>query len=501
MDGRGGVIDIGNRARRRHRLQVAVIQAVLSHFLLQVLPILGGRGVDRRGVEKLLHLLGLRLELFRIVAVEEFAGSILGLREFREVLAALAGNLIGSAQRRIQHGRKVGIGEVQALFRAILDVLAAQVTMQVHLAQADGVGLVITTAHGRHGINGSLIRHGGQAADGGFHRIGEVRRIHGHRDIQGTQVAGNIAAQLLISQVRVEFGGGVDLQDFRAQVGHVDPRGLHRVRAVYGVLEHDVRVTGLELQLGHGLEEVAGVNLLLADAWVFHHLLIVLGDGDVTEGLAIDALDVIRREEVHIVIALSQLKGDIRHDDTQREGLNADLLIRVLALGIQEVHDVRVVRVEVDRAGTLAGTELIGVGEGILQQLHHGDDAGRLVLNVLNWCTGLADIRQQEGHAAAALGKLQRGVDGATDGLHIVLDAQQEAGNELAALGLAGVEEGRGSRLEATGHDLVYEVLGQACVAVCQEQGGHGHAVLKALEVAAAIKGLQRVAGVVLIRA
>ena len=44
-------------------------------------------------------------------------------------------------------------------------------------------------------------------------------------------------------------------------------------------------------------------------------------------------------------------------------------------------------------------------------------------------------------------------------------------------------------------------MLGQACVAVCQEQGGHGHAVLKALEVAAAIKGLQRVAGVVLIRA
>ena len=246
---------------------------------------------------------------------------------------------------------------------------------------------------------------------------------------------------------------------------------------------------------------MAGVDLLLADAWVFHHLFVVLGDGDVTEGLAIDALDVIRREEVHIIIALSQLKGDIRHDDAQREGLNADLLIRILALGIQEVHDVRVVRVEVDRAGTLAGTELIGVGEGILQQLHHGDDAGRLVLNVLNWCTGLADIRQQEGHAAAALGKLQRGVDGAADGLHVVLDAQQEAGDELAALGLAGVEEGRGSRLEAAGHDLVYEVLGQACVAVRQEQGRHGHAVLKALEVAAAIKGLQRIAGVVLIRA
>ena len=290
--------------------------------------------MDRRGVEKRLHLLGLRLKLFRIVAVKEFARGILRLWEFLEILPALTGNLIGSTQRRIQNGGKVSIGKVQTLFRAVLDVLAAQITVQVHLAQADGMGLVITTAHGRHRVNGGLIRHGGQAADGGLHRIGKVRRIHGHRNIQRAQVARNIAAQFLVSQVRIKLGWGVDLQDLRAQVRHIDPRGFYRVGAVHGVLEHDVRVAGFELQLCHGLEEVTGVDLLFTDAWVFHHLFVVLGHGDVTESLAVDPLDVVRREEVHIVIALGQLESNIRHDDTQREGLNADLFIRILALSI-----------------------------------------------------------------------------------------------------------------------------------------------------------------------
>ena len=61
-------------------------------------------------------------------------------------------------------------------------------------------------------------------------------------------------------------------------------------------------------------------------------------------------------------------------------------------------------RVEVDRTGTLTGAELVSVGKGILQELHHGNNAGGLVLNMLNRRTGLADIRQQQRYAAATLG-------------------------------------------------------------------------------------------------
>ena len=88
---------------------------------------------------------------------------------------------------------------------------------------------------------------------------------------------------------------------------------------------------------------------------------------------------------------------------------------------------------------------------------------------MLNGRAGFTNIRQQQGHAAAALGKLQRGVDGASNGLHIVLDAQQEAGHELATLGLAGVEEGWGGRLETAVHNLVHKALCQASITICQE--------------------------------
>ena len=114
---------------------------------------------------------------------------------------------------------------------------------------------------------------------------------------------------------------------------------------------------------------------------------------------------------------------------------------------------------------------------------------------------GFTDVAQKQCHAAAALGQLQRRVDGAADGLHVVFDAQQEAGHQLAALRLAGVQERRGGGLEAAGHDLVHKRECELLVAVGEEEGGHGHAVLEALEVAAPVEGLQRVGGVVLVRA
>src|SRR5690606_37236364 len=100
---------------------------------------------------------------------------------------------------------------------------------------------------------------------------------------------------------------------------------------------------------------------------------------------------------------------------------------------------------------------------------------------------GLTDVRQREGHTAAALGQLQSGVDGAADRLHIVFDAQQEAGDELTALPLAGVEERRGGRLEATGDDLVDELGGQRLVSARQEESDHDDAVLEAFEVALSV--------------
>src|SRR5690606_9791914 len=103
--------------------------------------------------------------------------------------------------------------------------------------------------------------------------------------------------------------------------------------------------------------------------------------------------------------------------------------------------------------------------------------------------------------AGAALGQLQRGVDRAGDRLHVVLDAQQEAGDGLAALLLAGVEEGRRGGLEPAGDDLVDHLERELLVAVGERERDHDDAVLEALEVALPVERLERVGRVVLERA
>src|SRR3546814_11704759 len=65
---------------------------------------------------------------------------------------------------------------------------------------------------------------------------------------------------------------------------------------------------------------------------VIDHLAVLLRDGDVTERHAVHALDVVRREEVHVLVVLGELEGDVGDHDTERQRLDADLLVGVLAL-------------------------------------------------------------------------------------------------------------------------------------------------------------------------
>ncbi len=372
--------------------------------------------------------------------------------------------------------------------------------MQVHLAEADGVRVVVALLDRRDRPDVRLVAHRGQSANRYLDGLREVRRVHRLGDVQRTQVARDVLAHLGIRQVLVEQRGRRHLQDFRAQVG-VRDLAINRISSIDRVFEHDVRVARLELQLGQRLEELASLDLGLADPRVVDHLVVLLGDRDVGERNAIHPLDVIRREQVHVLVLLRQLEGDVGNHHTQREGLDADLLVGVLPLGVQEAVDVGVMRVQVDRAGTLTGSELVGVGERVLQQLHDRDDTGALVLDVLDRCAMLTNVGQQQGNSATALGQLQRGVDRTADRLHVVLDAQQEAAHRLAALRLARVQECRGGRLEPSVDDLVDQLLGQRGVTGGQRQRNHHHAVLEPLQVTLPVEGLQRVGGVVLERA
>ena len=439
------------------------------------------------------HLLG--------VLVEELTRRVLRLLETLEVRAALDRDAVRRPQCVIQHGVEVDVGEVDALFGAVVDPLARQVAVQIHLPQADRVRVVVALLDRRHRPDVGLIAHRGQCPDRHLDGLREVRRVHRLGDVQRAEVARNVLAHLGVGQILVEHRRRGHLQDLRAQVAMGD-LALDRVGTVHRVLVHDVRVTRLELQLGQRLEELARLDLRLADPRVVDHLVVLLGHRDVGER---PRRRHARRRTARTgtcprcFLASSNVMSGNHHTEAQR--LDADLLVGVLALGVQEAVDVGVMRVQVHRTGTLPCTELIGVGERVLQQLHDRNDTRALVLDVLDRRAVLTNVGQQQGNTAAALGQLQRRVDRAPDGLHVVLDAQQEAAHRLAALLLARVQERRGGRLEAAVDDLVDELLGQRRVTGGQRQRHHDDAVLEALQIALAVKGLQRVAGVVLERA
>lgn len=56
--------------------------------------------------------------------------------------------------------------------------------------------------------------------------------------------------------------GAVDLQNFRAQVAHINAT-RNRVGAIHRILIHNVGIAGFKLNFCQCLEKVAGVNVFL----------------------------------------------------------------------------------------------------------------------------------------------------------------------------------------------------------------------------------------------
>ena len=410
----------------------------------------------------------------------------------------LHGERVRGAVGVVGDRHEVHVGEVEAFFGAVVDAFAGQEAVQVHLAEADGVALLIGAANRRHRVDAGVLGHRGECADRRLHRVSQAA-IHRLGDVERTQIAGDVAADMRIREVLVVCARLLNLQDFRAQVGH-GHAAFDRVRAVDRVLEHDVRVAGFELQFGDGGEELTGVDVGLLDAVVGHHLVIMLGNGDVGERLAVHALHVVRAEQGHLGLLLGQFERDVRNHHAKSQRLDADLLVRVLSLGVQEAQDVRVVGVEVHRARALTRAELVGVGEGILQQLHNRNHATGLVFDVLDRSAELAQVAQQQSHATAALGELEGRVDAARNRLHVVFDAHQEAADRFATLGLAEVQEGRGGGLEAAGKHFVGVFDGLLLIAGGELQGHSGATLREVLKIEATIERLERVGRVELER-
>ena len=175
VDRTGGVVDVGDGSGRRNGLQVLVVDAVRHDRGLQLAPVVLGRDVHAGVGEDLADPVGFRLPHPIGVLVEVLTAGVLGLREATEGGAALDGELVRGPHRVVRHGVEVDVGEVDTLLGPVVDVLARQIPVQVHLTEADGVGLVVALLDRRHRVDVGLVRDGGQRPDRGLDGLPEIR--------------------------------------------------------------------------------------------------------------------------------------------------------------------------------------------------------------------------------------------------------------------------------------------------------------------------------------
>ena len=87
------------------------------------------------------------------------------------------------------------------------------------------------------------------------------------------------------------------MKNLRAQVGLLNTTNIwDRVVVVYRVLVHDVRVTGLKLNLRNGLEELTSRDLRLSNALVLYEGAVVVRHREVGEVHTVVLFDIVRRE-------------------------------------------------------------------------------------------------------------------------------------------------------------------------------------------------------------
>ncbi|MNJ58376.1 hypothetical protein D3C77_540060 [compost metagenome] len=78
-----------------------------------------------------------------------------------------------------------------------------------------------------------------------------------------------------------------------------------------------------------------------------------------------------RIEQIHILILLHQLKKFIRRNDAERQCLNANFLVAVNFLRIEEFVNIGMEQIEVHYAAAVTLSQLVRIGERILEQLHN----------------------------------------------------------------------------------------------------------------------------------
>ena len=248
----------------------------------------------------------------------------------------------------------------------------------------------------------------------------------------------------------------------------------------------DARVSAGPCRLGHLGEEFLGINSL------DHAAIGACGQAEL-----ITVLDSAHEQigDAHRVIGVLVLNGgDVLAAEIHVEaGIleNADLLL-FADLGLDELLDIRMIDVEHDhlRCATCCATALDGAG-GCVSAAHEGDRAGGGAAGGLEELLAGADTREVQACTRATLEDEALFLVPVEDGIHRVVNRENEAGADLLRGGGADVEPHR--RVEAE-HlvqqhvgELVLEDLGigvgtEVAVLLARLRVGEHHAVDELLE-------------------
>src|SRR5690606_857698 len=195
------VVDVGDRARRRDGLEVLVVDPVLHDGGLEGLPVVLRRDVHAGVGEELAHALRGGLPHLVGVLVEVLPRRVLRLLEAAERAAALDREAVGRRDRVVGDRVEVDVREVDALGGPVVDPLAREVAVEVHLAEADRVTRLVGALDRRHGLDARLVGDGGERADRGVDGLREVGRVHRLGDVERAEVAGDVAADVVVREV------------------------------------------------------------------------------------------------------------------------------------------------------------------------------------------------------------------------------------------------------------------------------------------------------------
>ena len=178
-----------------------VEDTVTYDVITQTTPIILVGDMDAPPCEQRRDPFGLRRQ--RALAVRVFVEIIAfadrlrvgGAFEAGETRAAFDGERVRRPVGVVGDGHEVHVGEVEGLRGAVHDGFPGEESVEVHLAQSDGVSFAVGPSDGGDAGDVRVFRNGGERTYRPFHRAPQSA-VHGLGDIEGSEVAGDVATHV-----------------------------------------------------------------------------------------------------------------------------------------------------------------------------------------------------------------------------------------------------------------------------------------------------------------